>query len=193
MDSFYMFISSTIFLIIQHQILCLVFEPISVHDSVSVHALLLCKSLSPLRQALAVLGVIEWSLAKDGRSLSFSQLRVIAAWNSPVSDNSVVPECDRARSPFPPRRQVICVGEVLAKESEDVVRFLGVELLDTLDEGWVIEETLEAGHWMSSDQRMGSGDGSSVWCSSAVDGSQVSSLFVNVSSISDSVSDDRDG
>lgn len=176
MDNFYMFISATVFLIIQHQVLCLVFEPISIHDSVSVHALLLCKSLVPLRQSLAVLGIIEWSLAKDGRAFSFSQLCVIAAWHSPVGNNSIVPECDRARGPFPSRCQVICVGEVLAKEGENVVRLLSVELLDALDEGRVVEERLEARYWMSSHQRMGSGDGGSVWCSSAVDGSQVRSL-----------------
>lgn len=70
----------------------------------------------------------------DGRALPFSQLRVIAARHGPVSNNSVVPECDRARSPFPPSRQIIGVGEVLAEKSENVVRLLGVELLDALYE-----------------------------------------------------------
>lgn len=66
---------------------------------------------------------------------------------------------------------------MLAEEGEDVVRLLGIELLDALEEGWVVEERLEAGYGMCSDQGMGGGDGGSVWCSAAVDGAEIGSLY----------------
>lgn len=68
-----------------------------------------------------------------------------------MGDDSVIPEGDRAGSPLPANGRVVCVGEVLAQQGEDVVGFLGVELLDALEEGWVVEERLEAGDGVCSD------------------------------------------
>lgn len=39
---------------------------------------------------------------------------------------------------------------MLAEKCEDVMRLLGVELLDALEEGWVVEERLEAGYGVCS-------------------------------------------
>lgn len=94
-----------------------------------------------------------------------------------MGDDSVIPESNGAGRPFPANGGVVCVGEVLAEQGEDVVRFLGVELLDALEKGWVVEERLEAGYGVCSDQGMGGGDGESVWCSAAVDGAEIRSLY----------------
>lgn len=93
-----------------------------------------------------------------------------------MGDDSVIPESDRAGRPLPAGGHVVCVGEMLAEKGEDVVRLLGVELLDALEEGWVVEERLEAGYGVCPDQGMGRGDGGSVWCSAAVDGAEIGSL-----------------
>lgn len=94
-----------------------------------------------------------------------------------MGDDSVIPESNRAGRPLPASGHVVCVGEMLAEKGEDVVRLLGVELLDALEEGWVVEERLEAGYGVCSDQGMGGGDGGSVWCSAAVDGAEIGSLY----------------
>lgn len=94
-----------------------------------------------------------------------------------MGDDPVIPEGDRAGSPLPAGGHVVCVGEVLAQKGEDVVRLLGVELLDALEEGWVVEERLEAGDGVCPDQGVGCGDGISVWCSATVDGAEIGSLY----------------
>lgn len=146
------------------------------NDPVSVHALLDCEPRSPLAQALAVLRIVKGSLAMDYRPLSFSQLCVIMPWNSLVGNDSVVPESNRPGRPFPANSQIICVGQVLAEEGQDVVRLLGVELLDAIDEMGVIEERLESGDWVCVDQRMGCDNGGSVWCASPIDGGEIGLL-----------------
>ena len=165
---FYDFTIST--LIVQHQFLCL-FD-----NAVPVRALLVCKPRRPLTQALAVLRVVKGSLAMDSRPLSFPQLCVVMTWNGLVGNDSVIPESNRSRRPFPANRQVVCVGQVLAEKGQDVVRLLGVELLDAIDEMRIVEERLETGYRVSPDQRMGCDDGGSVWCTPSVDGGEVGFL-----------------
>lgn len=164
--------SSLTTLIVQNQFLCLFDYP------VSAGALFLCQPRRPLAQALAVLRIVKGSFAMDCRPLSFPQLGVVMTRNGLVGNDSVVPESHRPRGPFPAHRQIVCVGQVLAEESQDVVRLLGVELLDAIDEMRVVEERLETGDWVSPDQRMGCDNRGPVRCASSVDGGEIGFLRI---------------
>lgn len=82
-----------------------------------------------LRQALGI-GIEERFLAIDRSTLALAGAGVIAAGNSLVGNDTVVPECHTAGLPLPPRCQVVGRMQMFAQEIQRVDRFLALELRD---------------------------------------------------------------
>jgi hypothetical protein len=106
--------------------------------------------LDSLRQSLRV-RVVEGSFSKDGSPLSLALRGVITSRQSAVRHDSVVPECDAARLPFPAHGQVVCRMQVLTEEVQSVNAFLPFELGDMDNKERVVEERLEVRDGMSAD------------------------------------------
>jgi hypothetical protein len=75
--------------------------------SMMIFSVCVCRLSKVFTQLDTILQVKKGSLAKDSRPLTFSLLGTVATGHGAMSDDTVIPECNASRLPFPAHSQII--------------------------------------------------------------------------------------
>ena len=78
----------------------------------------------------------------DSCACSLPQRDIVTTGKSFVYNGSVIPKGDSSWSPFPAYAEIVRLEKMLTEERHDVGRFLPVELVNAVNEGWIVIQDL---------------------------------------------------